>query len=180
MLIRCKQEASMISRRPTTMERTSMGITGIPMIPCTVTILTPITPFTAARSCSDSAVADILSMNTDALSINTDALSINTDVHISKAPMDHLSMEGLGMDHLDMGRFHMAEAATWEAVTWEAAAIWAADTGEAATDRSCEHVEQSGLIGVEIEIAALLRDQTMASTGFFLRRAGMRRFLACR
>src|SRR5437588_10369510 len=154
MRIRCKQEVSMISRRPTTMERTSMGITGIPMIPCTVTILTPITPFTAARSCSDSAVADILSMNTD-------ALSINTDVHISKAPMDHLSMEGLGMDHLDMGRFHMAEAATWEA-----AAIWAADTGEAATDRSCEHVEQSGLIGVEIEIAALLRDQTMASTGF--------------
>src|SRR5689334_5389398 len=134
MLLRCKQEVSMISRRPTTMERMSMSITGIPMIPHTVTILTPITAITVARSCSDSAVADILSMNTD-------ALSMNTDVHISKVPMDHLSTEGLGMDHLDMGRSHMAEAAIWAAVTWEAAAT------EAATDRSCEHVEQSGLIG---------------------------------
>ena len=135
----------MISHRPTTTERTSMSIMGIPMIPDTVTILTPITAITVARSCSDSAVADILSMNTD-------AFSMNTEVRISKDLMDHLSTEGLGMgmDHLDMGRSHLAEAAIWAAATWEAATWEAAATGEAATDRSCEHVEQSGLIGKEI------------------------------
>jgi hypothetical protein len=78
-----------------------------------------------------------------------------------------------------MGRSHLAEAAIWAAATWEAAVIWEAAatwaaaaiwaeaaTGEAATDRSCGHVEQSGLIGVEIEIPALLRGQTMTSASF--------------
>lgn len=106
-----------------------MSITGIPMIIRTVTILTPITAITADRSCSDSAVAGILSMNTD-------ILSMNMDMDMSKDPMGHSVMEGLGTDHLDMGRSHMAEAAMWVAAIWEAV-TWEAVTWEAAaTDRS--------------------------------------------